>query len=306
MDYFAAIRAFLYAADLGSFSKAAEKIDVKTSTVSRHIKELESDLGIALFNRSTRGLVLTEGGKVLREHGLVALQHLEAARAVTASLNTSPQGVLRVTMPASFGRRHVIPHLPQFIEKYPRIDIDAVLTDDVLNLIDGEIDLAIRIGMLPDSQLMARKLATYRQIVCASPAYIAQHQMPVTVQTLPEHMAVRYPLSADDRWMLIQQGADHSQTEVSVRLHGRLRVDDTDAALELAIAGCGIALLPTWVAGSALRDGQLVQLLPDWEVRLTSAEATIWGIYPPKKVVSSKVRAFMDFYTEIYHQPGYW
>lgn len=172
MDYYAAVRAFLSASDTLSFSKAALQLNVKTSTISRHIAQLEADLGIALFNRSTRGLVLTEGGTVFREQAMLSIQALDDARHMTASLNTTPQGHLRVTMPVSFGRRHVMRHLPRFLELYPNISVDAIISDELLNLIDSGIDLAVRIGALPDSQLMARKLAEHRRIVCAGPSYI--------------------------------------------------------------------------------------------------------------------------------------
>jgi DNA-binding transcriptional LysR family regulator len=307
MDYFAAVRAFLHAAELGSFSKAAAQLEVKTSTVSRYIGELETDLGIALFNRSTRGLVLTEGGHVFRTHAQTAVQRLDEARQLAASLNASPQGLLRVTMPGAFGRRHVIPHLRTFTERYAHIDVDAVLTDEPLNIIEARIDLAIRIGVLPDSQLMARRLADHRRIVCASPAYAKQHGTPSAPAELAAHTALRVALAPDDKWLLVKRAARAArQKEVTVQLHGRIRANDTDALLELAVAGCGIALLPAWAAGAALRAGTLVQLLPEWEARTAQADPAIWAVYPPKKTVSSKVRAFLDFYAALYADERYW
>jgi DNA-binding transcriptional LysR family regulator len=309
MDYFGAIRAFLSAAELGSFSKAAARIEVKTSTVSRYITELERDLGIALFNRSTRGLVLTEGGRVFREHAIGVIRNLDEAREVASSLNRSPRGLLRVTMPRSFGRRHVVRHLPEFMDRYPKIDVDIVMTDAVLNIIDSGIDLAIRIGALPDSQLMARQLTTHRRIVCASPAYLAQCGAPATPADLPAHAALRFSLAADDRWLLVQHAnAANAQREASetVELNGRLRVDDTEALLDLAIAGRGIALLPTWAVGDALRDGKLIRLLPEWEAQPTKHAPAVWAVYPRKRTVSSKVRAFIDFYSAIFKREGYW
>lgn len=184
MDYYAAVRAFLCAADHQSFSKAAQQLEVKTSTVSRYIAQLEADLGIALFNRSTRGLMLTEGGTVFRERVGLSIQALEDARYVTASLNASPQGHLRVTMPVSFGRRHVIRHLPRFLERYPDISIDAVITDEVVNLIDSGIDLAIRIGSLPDSQLMARKLPAWSR---SGPTWSPRPSPPTTRSARTSH-----------------------------------------------------------------------------------------------------------------------
>ncbi|SDH37699.1 DNA-binding transcriptional regulator, LysR family [Paraburkholderia steynii] len=306
MDYFSAIRAFLFAAELGSFSKAANRIDVKTSTVSRYVSELERDLGIALFNRSTRGLVLTEGGRVFREHAMVVIKTLDDAREITSSLNTSPRGLLRVTMPRSFGLRHVIRHLPEFMDRYPKIDVDAVMTDDTINVIDSGIDLAIRIGVLPDSQLMARQLAVQRRIVCASPAYVAQHGTPAAPDDLATHTALRSPLAADDRWLFFHRARGAKPVETAVQLHGRLRVDDVEALIAVALAGRGVALLPTWAIGTALRDGKLVHLLPEWDVQPTRAAPAIWAVYPRKKTVSSKVRTFIDFYTAVFNQKGYW
>jgi len=303
MDYIAAIRAFLSAAELGSFSKAAARIEVKTSTVSRYITELERDLGIALFNRSTRGLVLTEGGRVFREQALVVVKSLEEAREVTSSLNRSPRGVLRVTMPCTFGRRHVIRHLPEFMDRYPKIDVDVVMTDEVLNIIESGIDLAIRIGVLPDSQLIARRLAAHRRVVCASPAYVVQHGAPASPAELAAHAALCFSRTADDRWLLVNR-VRATQEAVSVTMRGRLRLDDTEAVLDLAMAGRGLALLPTWAIGDALRDGKLVQLLPEWEAQPARAAAAVWAVYPPKKTVSSKVRAFIDFYTAVFNREG--
>lgn len=306
MDYYAAVRAFLTAAEAGSFSKAALEMEVKTSTVSRHIAQLESDLGIALFNRSTRGLVLTEGGRVFREHVRVSMRALDEARQVTAALNASPKGVLRVTLPVSFGRRHVIRHLPEFLHRYPDIDVDAVLDDEVVNLIDGRIDLAVRIGALPDSQLMGRRLADHRRLVCASPAYVARRGLPARPEDLHSHEGLRFALAPDDKWRLVRGARGGRRREVAVRLNGRLRVDDTEALLQLAEAGAGVALLPCWSLGASLRAGRLVRLLPEWEARIGGPEPAVWAVYPPKKTVSSKVRAFMDFYADKFAEPDYW
>jgi len=307
MDYFAAVRAFLCAANQQSFSKAAQQLEVKTSTVSRYIVQLEADLGIALFNRSTRGLVLTEGGRVFRKHAAYSLEALEEARQAAASLNTSPQGHLRVTMPVSFGRRHIIRHLPRFMALYPHISIDTVISDDVMNLIDSGIDLAIRIGAMPDSQLMARKLAEHRRIVCASPDYLARHGAPADPDDLCQHQALRFSLAGDDKWLLMG-GKDNGGQEraVSVQLNGVIRANDTESILSLALAGCGVALLPNWSVSEALRSGELIHLLPDWQAQVGRRPGSVWAVYPPKKTVSSKVRAFVDFYAAVFAEAGYW
>jgi DNA-binding transcriptional LysR family regulator len=307
MDYFAAVRAFIQAAELRSFSKAANELAVKTSTISRYVTDLEADLGIALFNRSTRGLVLTEGGRVFREHALLALQALDDAREVTSSLNKTPQGLLRITIPSAFGRRHVVPHLPAFMQRHPNIDIDLVVSDATLNLIDASIDLAIRIGALPDSSLMAKRLAPHRRIVCGSPDYFDRSGVPAVPGDLASHESLRLPLSPDDKWAFTRVGSKQATLEQTiVELKGRFRGDDSESVLELALAGCGIAYLPTWLVGTALREGRLVHVLSEWEARTGRGEPAIWAVYPPKKIVSSKVRAFLDFYTEVLGEPPYW
>ncbi|WP_322053217.1 LysR family transcriptional regulator [Paraburkholderia bannensis] len=310
MDYFAAVRAFVRAAELKSFSKTANELAVKTSTISRYVSELESDLGIALFNRSTRGLVLTEGGRLFREHAVLALQALDDAREVTSSLNRTPQGALRVTMPPAFGRLHIVPHLPAFMARYPDIDLDIVSTDQTLNMIDAGIDVAIRTGVLPDSSLMARRLAPHRRIVCGSPAYFERHGTPRVPDDLGAHDALRLPLVPDDRWSFTRAAAgtqaSQQQEPVLVQLQGRLRADDAQAVLALAVAGCGVALIPTWLASTALREGHLQHVLPEWEARTGRAEPAVWAAYPPKKIVSSKVRAFVDFYADVFGEPPYW
>jgi len=307
MDYFSAVRAFLHAAELQSFSKTAQEMAVKTSTVSRYVSELEKDLGIALFNRSTRGLVLTEGGRVFRENALVAVQALDEARLAASSLNSTPQGLLRVTMPSAFGRRHIVPHLPEFMSQYPDIDVDAVLSDHTLNIIDAGIDVAIRIGALPDSLLMGKRLAPQRRIVCASPDYFALRGMPTLPAELAGHESLRFSLVPDDKWFFARMERERMIVETAVvELQGRLRVDDSDAMLALALSGCGIALLPTWIVGSALRDGRLIHALPQWEAHAQRQQPSIWVLYPPKKTVSSKVRAFVDFYSAKVGEPPYW
>jgi DNA-binding transcriptional LysR family regulator len=307
MDYFAAVRAFVHAAERESFSKTALEMGIKTSTVSRYVSELEKDLGIALFNRSTRGLVLTEGGRVFREHALLALQALDNARELTSSLNQTPQGLLRITMPVAFGHRHVVPHLPAFMARYPDIGVDIVVTDETLNMIDGGIDVAVRIGALPDSLLMARRLAPHRRIVCASPEYFERNGTPSAPGDLASHESLRLALQPDDRWFFTKlKDAPDASGQTLVELKGRFRGDDSEAVLQLALAGCGVALLPTWLVAPALRDGRLDHALSDWEARTARAEPAIWAVYPPKKIVSSKVRAFVDFLAEVIGEPPYW
>jgi len=292
MDYFAAVRAFLHAAELESFSKTADAMNVQTSTVSRYIGELEDDLGIALFNRSTRGLVLTEGGRVFREHAQTSIDALDLARDAASALNESPQGVLRVAVPAAFGRRHVLPLVPEFLVRFPDIDLDLVVTDQRVNLIEGGIDLAVHAGVLPDSQLIARQLAAYQSRLVAAPEFLEKHCVlsPDDIAGVP---ALRL---AGERWRVYKCGAQEEL--VALALEGRIRADDVESILALTLAGIGVSILPQWCVNNALEDGRLLRLLPDWEVLAVGAAPAVWAAYPPKKVVSTKVRAFIAFFLD--------
>jgi DNA-binding transcriptional LysR family regulator len=305
MDYFAAVRTFVRAAELGSLTRAAQELSIKTSTASRHLGELEADLRIALFNRSTRGLSLTEGGKVFYAKISEVLTQLKDAREATSSLNLSPSGVLRVTMPLSFGRKHVMPHLGEFMERFRDIDVDAILTDDVLNLIESQIDLGIRIGELEDSSLMGRRLAAQRHVACAAPAYIKANGMPTAPAALKAHTCLLFSRSASHSWYARERGgppADWQKTLVT----GRLTLNDIDALMSATESGLGVAVLPTWLAYEPLDEGRLTNVCPAWDVQPTPQEASIWAVYPRKKTVSSKVRSFIDFFAEKFGELPYW
>ncbi|MBV8626176.1 MAG: LysR family transcriptional regulator [Herbaspirillum sp.] len=308
MDYYTAVRAFIIAADTLSLSKAALQLEVKTSTISRYISQLEADMGIALFNRSTRGLVLTEGGRVFLEHATTALKALDDARRITSSLNVRPRGLLRVTVPPAFGRQHIVRHLPTFLERYQDIELDIEFQNETVNLIDNGIDLAIRLGVLPESQLKTRKLAPHYRIACASPDYLRLAGTPERPSDLNEHKILRLSLGADTNWHFVKRGAQAGSdtSERVMTFQGRLRVDDVDSLRELAIAGVGIAFLPYWALGRSLESKELIQVLPEWDVHGAKGESAIWAVYPPKKNVSSKVRAFVDFYADLFCTDDYW
>ncbi|CAB3785597.1 LysR family transcriptional regulator [Paraburkholderia fynbosensis] len=305
MDYFAAVRTFVRAAELGSLTRAAQELSIKTSTVSRHLSELEADLRIALFNRSTRGLSLTEGGKVFYARVSDVLAQLNDAREATSSLNLSPSGVLRVTMPVSFGRKHIMPYLGEFMDRFRNIDVDATFTDDVVNLIESQIDLGIRIGELRDSSLMARRLAAHSHVACAAPAYINARGMPTTPAALNAHACLLFSRSLGNSWYSRPLGEPSAKWEKTA-VTGRLTLSDIDALMSAAESGLGVAALPTWLADEALGDGRLIHVCPAWDIQPTTQEASIWAVYPRKKTVSSKVRSFIDFFAEKFGDAPYW
>ena len=306
MDYLAAIRAFVRSVDLGSFSRAAAEEGVKVSTVSRYVSALEADLGAALLNRSTRRLHLTEAGATFYERAAQILTDIEEARSATASLNARPQGLLRINIPGAFGRRHVVPHLKDFLAAYPDIRIDATLTDATVDLIDAGADVAVRIGALADSTLVARRLAPHRRALVASPGYLAAQPPLDTPDQLARHDCLLFALQPASAWYF--RGRDPAAAEPrEIKVAGRLRANDSEALLEAALAGLGLALLPTWLIGEDLRAGRLLAPLPEWEWLIAPGpERAIWGVYPPKKVVSPKVRAFLTFLSQRFGTPAYW
>ncbi len=303
MDYLAAMRSFVRAVDLGSLSRAAQESGAKVSTVSRHISALEADVGAALLNRSTHRLRPTEIGAVFHAHALRIVADVDAMRRLAASLNDTPQGLLRVSLPAAFGRRHVMPHLAAFLDAHPAIRIDATLTDTHVDLIGAGADVAIRIGTLPDSGLVARRLAPHRRIACASPGCIARDGPVAQPADLARHDALIFSLQPTASWHFRLASGERRSVDVS----GRLRANDSEALLACALAGQGVALLPTWLAHADLARGALLSLLPDWEGSIAQDfETAIWAIYPPKKVVSPKVRAFIDFFEARFRKAAYW
>ena len=307
MDYLAAMQAFVRAVDFGSFSKAAEDMDVKVSTVSRYVSGLEADLGAALLNRSTRALHLTEVGAAFYDRAVAILRDVDDARLATAALNKRPQGLLRIAIPGAFGRRHVMPHLSNFCALYPEIRLDVSLDEATVDLIDQGFDVAIRIGALPDSNLMARRLATYRRLLVASPDYLDRCGVPDEPEDLARHQCLMFAIQLrDDTWFHRRQENAPDEAH-SVKVGGKVRANDSDALLQAARDGLGIGLLPSWILSEDLQSGRLKPLLRDrcWSIS-PGPEPAIHAVYPPKKIVSPKVRAFVGFFGTQFGSPPYW
>jgi DNA-binding transcriptional LysR family regulator len=306
MDYLAAMRAFVRSVDLGSFSKAAAEEGVKVSTVSRYVTALEADLGAALFNRSTRRLHLTEVGGTFYERALRILADVADARLAASSLNERPWGLLRINIPGAFGRRHIVPHLGDFLAAYPSIQVDATLTDETVDLIAAGADFAVRIGALADSTLVAKRLAPQDRVLVASPAYLEGRPPVDQPNDLERHECLGFALQPRQAWFFLQRGTPAAQP-LEVAIRGRLRANDSEALLDAVLAGLGIALLPTWLTGEAIMAGRLVTLLPAWQALIAPGpQRAIWGVYPPKKVVAPKVKVFLAFIEARFGKPPYW
>ncbi len=306
MDYLMAMRAFTRTVELGSFSLAAIDIGVKVSTISRHIAALERDLAATLLNRSTRRLHLTEAGTVFYGRATTILDAVRDARAVTTSLNESPRGLLRINMPTAFGRLHVMPHMKDFIAEYPDICIDATLTDVTVDMIESGDDVAVRIGALSDSTLVARRLAAQRRVVVASPDYL-RHRDPVVLPcNLAQHNCLASHGASGDGWYYRRRG-EASAELLEIAVSGNIRASNSDVLHDAAVSAQGIALLPSWLANEGLQSGRLVRLLGDWDWFIARGpEPAIWGLYPAKRIVSRKVRALLAFLAQRYAESSYW
>jgi DNA-binding transcriptional LysR family regulator len=305
MDYLAALRMFVRAVEVGSFSKAAIGTNIKTSTVSRAIAGLEEDLGVSLFHRTTRRAHLTEPGATFYEHARRVLRGLDEARDAASAMEGRPQGLIRLHVPSAFARLHIMPFVPDFLAAYPDIRLDVSLSDVRADLVSVGADLAIRIGPLIDSIMLARKLAPHRRIVCASPAYLDRTPPIAEPTDLLQHNCLIYTLQPTDRWFFRQQ-TEASDAFEEVPVTGTLRANDAEPLRDAALAGVGAVLLPTWLVGEDIKAGRLRHVLPEWFSTIATKPSGIFGVFPPHRMMPPKVRTFLDFAQKRFGKPPYW
>jgi DNA-binding transcriptional LysR family regulator len=256
--------------------------------VTKHLAALEARLGAKLFHRTTRRLSITDAGRSYLESCERILAEIESAEAALAAHRIEPRGLLRLNVPLVFGVRQIAPRLAEFARAYPQVTVELGLNDRHVDLAEEGWDLAIRIGNLRDSSLVARKLAPCRMALCASPAYLAARGTPRTAADLAKHNCLGYTLAqaGADRWMM----GKHS--EVSVPISGNLRANNGDALLAAAIAGQGIVQQPTFIVADALRAGELVKITLDHP---PTERLGVYAIYLPDRHPPAKVRAFIEF-----------
>jgi DNA-binding transcriptional LysR family regulator len=261
MDRLTSMAVFVKAVDLGSFAAAAEALDLSAPMVGKHVRFLEERLAVRLLNRTTRRQSLTEFGRAYYERCRVVLAEAEAADALAADQFSEPRGKLRVTAPALFGRRCVLPILLEFARLHPALELDLSFGDPLTDLGEGGDDLAIRTGALEDQAgVVARRVARQRMAVCAAPAYIETHGAPRRIEDIAGHSAILYSRAGRVRPWLFERG---NQPPAEVRPASRLRLDDLDAIADAAAAGMGLAWLPRWLIRERIEAGALVTLLPD-------------------------------------------
>jgi hypothetical protein len=304
MDRMSALEAFVKVAETKSFTEAAERLGLSKSAVSRHISALETELGARLFHRSTRTLALTEAGLSYFERTARILADFgEANRAVT-QLQESPRGRLRVNAPMSFGFLHLAQVLPDFLTRYPDVSVDLVMNDRFVDLVDEGFDVAVRIGGMVDSSLIAKKLGPIRRVVCASPAYLLEHGVPQTPADLKHHLCLlNSNMATANEWQFqTLAGPNTPAKSWPVEIRGRISANNGDALRVAALKGMGLTSLPTFIVGADLQSGTLVTVLDAYMPQTLSLNA----VYPTSRHLSPKVRAFVDFLAERFGPRQYW
>ncbi len=287
MDRFESMSTFVAVAEAGGFSAAARRLGMPLATVSRKVSELEDLLRVQLLTRTTRKVALTEIGQHHFEICRRLLEELSEAERMASGEYRAPRGALVVAAPASLGRIYMTPIVTEFLAAYPDVDVDLRLADRIINLADEGVDIALRVGELPDSSLMAIKVGTIRQVVCASPAYLKEHGTPMKLGELSDHACVTFTsLGTSQEWMF-RRGRE--VTRIPVR--SRLSVGAADAAVDAAAAGLGITRLLCYQASPAILSNRLTLLLRDCEPEPTSVSL----VYRSGRLIPQKLKAFIDF-----------
>ncbi|MCX7514441.1 LysR family transcriptional regulator [Frateuria hangzhouensis] len=300
MDRLDDLTLFLRVLDQGSISAAARSLDLSVAVASQRLKRLERSLGVRLLQRTTRRLHPTPEGLALAGQGRVLVEDLEALTSGLRQGAGEVSGTLRVTLSASFGRQYISPLLPQFLERYPRVRLNVHLSDEMLDLVSAGFDLAIRIGALGDSSLVARKLSVNRRVLCAAPTYLQRHGHPRTPEDLAAHECLVLVGSGgrQDVWRLTDaQGREHA-----VKVGGRFETTLGEVIRDASIAGLGISHHSVWHVQEDLRAGRLAVVLPDYPI----ADTGIYAVMPQRRLVPPRVRAFVDFLAECFGEIPPW
>lgn len=286
MDRFVAMSVFTRVVEGGSFAAAARHFELSPAMVSKHIQILEQQLGVRLLNRTTRRVSATEAGQEYYERSVHILSEIGEADRAASDLQVTPRGRLKLSAPVTFGTRYVAPAISDYLEAYPEVSVDLVLDDRLSDLVAEGFDLAIRLGELPDSSFIARRLGIAHMVMCASPTYLAQRGAPSTLEELAQRECLTYSHAATRPSWRLRNSDDHEEI---VHVSGRLRANNGDALRVLAIEGKGIALLPDFVVGEDLRSGRLAPVMASYK----PADLPIQAIHPHSRFVPAKVRAFI-------------
>ena len=292
------LRAFVEVVASGGFSRAAARLGLSKSIVSRRVAALEADVGVRLLSRTTRGVSLTDAGIELNKRALQILAEVEEALDAVAGRDNVIAGTLRLAAPLSFGVSHLAGALAEFAATHPQLQLDVTYSDRFVDVVREGYDAAVRIAELKDSSLVARRLAPVRTAIVASPVYLARRGTPQTPRDLAAHEALIYTGTANPEVWRFRSGP----RTIAVRVQGRFRADNGDALREAAIAGLGVTLLPTWLTTADVSRGALVEVLSTYN----RPEGSLYVLRPPGPMAPGKVRALVDFLSARFGSAPYW
>lgn len=286
------LRIFIEVMRQGSFAAVARERNIDPSSVSRSISGLEQELGVRLFQRTTRKLSPTEAGITYFNRIEPLIEEMQRAVELITEVSGQPKGRLKVTASVSFGLKCIVPLLAEFGMLYPDLSVDLLLTDSRVDLLTERVDLAIRLGQLRDSTLIAQKLMSTRYLVCASPGYLRQWGQLNQPEEITQHNCLLFPFAGfRSRWIFKDSQGEISEIPVS----GRNIISNAIGLQQCAIAGMGLALLPHWLVNEDLEAGKLIKVLPNYDVTATDFDTLAWLVYPSRTYVPLKVKVFMDF-----------
>lgn len=286
MDKLVSMRVFVQVAELGSFTAAAERLDLSKTMVTKHVMRLEQDLAVRLLNRTTRRLHLTEAGQAYRERCTRILADIDETEQVVGCLSVVPRGTLRISAPLSFCGSQFMAVVVDYLARYTDVSIDLVLNDRLVDVVEEGYDLAIRIGPLADSNLVAQPLSQARMVVCGAPAYFERRGVPRQPLELTRHCCLSYSYwSTHTEWRFERKGQI-----IAVRTASNLRVNNGEALREAALGGHGIVMLPYFLIAENLKTRQLQPILEDYQLPPLPVSA----VYPHRQYLSAKVRTFIE------------
>ncbi|MDW8848043.1 LysR family transcriptional regulator [Erwinia sp. MMLR14_017] len=297
------LQLFISVFNAQSFSQVARREGVSASLVSRTVHQLEEALGQQLFYRTTRAVIPTEAGRLFVDYAKNMTEQLSEARKELQDRALEPAGLVRLNAPVFFGQRHIAPWLAGFAERYPRLQIELILTDDYVDPHREATDVIFRIGTLTDSSFHARIFGTQRYHAAASPAYLQRHGIPLAPQELTAHNCLVYSgYAGPNRWLFRQNSAPWVHYQVKALLTS----NNAETLLTAALGGMGIVLFPDWLIGDLLQTGELVKILPEFEAANKTDGQQIAAIYPNTRRPPLNVRAVIDYFVEVYGSPLYW
>ena len=300
MDELSGLRIFVQVVEDGSLSATARRAHTAVSSIARQVKALEDSLGTRLLNKTTRRQSLTEAGRVFYERAKLILDEFDRAKRDVSSFQNAVKGVLRVYLRTSAATAVIVPALPRFLEHNPQVTLNVTLGDERVDLIAQGMDVAVVLGHLDDSSMVARRLSPSRRVVCGSPAYFKRHGMPRKPADLSKHNCLIYKADRYSELWRFSKGTE----KINVPVTGNLHTSSAATLMAADLSGLGVMVVQKWMATAAIKEGKLVSVLSDYDVSPTDYDTALYAVYPHSRGLSPKSRAFVDFLVALFKTQG--